>query len=219
LGGLAYRALYWVLDEQLDAHFMSGLIDGFKGGWDGDKATVIMIAQAAVSPIETAKAIGGFLKECTTAISNGGITRILDTLRQGLRNLSLPTVGQTAYYTGVLIGFLFEQLLVTVAIIAATKGMAALVVVVGKYLQGIAWMASLAVKVQKFLKSLAYALNGLKNVTTDSKAARATITWLKEAGTVVDDIWTKYPKPKRSWKRPASLPMSARKLQNERCIG
>jgi len=194
LGGLTFRALYSLLEQNLDTALLKGLIEGFHDGWTGDKDTVVMIGKAAISPLETAKAIGGFVKDFIAGLQqSGGITAIFKVLFDKLQQITLPTAGQVAYYTGYIVGFLFEQVLATVAIAVVTGGIGAVVAKAASLLKGVTWLASLAKRALSLLRSLAYALDGARQVLVDSKAARATLTWLKEIGTVVDDLWKLYP--------------------------
>jgi hypothetical protein len=194
LGGLTFRALYWLLEQNLGTELLKGLVEGFHDGWEGDKAAVVMIGKAAASPLETAKAIGGFVKDFVSGLSqSGGITAIFKTLFDKLQQLELPTVGQVAYYTGYLLGFLFEQVVATVAIAIITGGIGALVAKAATLLKGVTWLANLTQKTLSLLRSLAKALEGAKQVIVDSRVARATLAWLKEIPTVVDDIWRLYP--------------------------
>ncbi len=194
LGGLTFRALYWLLEQNLGTELLKGLVEGFHDGWEGDKAAVVMIGQAAASPLETAKAIGGFVKDFVSGLSqSGGITAIFRTLFDKLQQIQLPTVGQVAYFTGYVCGFLFEQVLVAVAIGVVTGGIGALVAKAATLLKGVTWLASMAKRAQSLLRSLAYALDGAKQVVVDSKVARSTLAWLKELGPVVDDLWAIYP--------------------------
>jgi hypothetical protein len=194
LGGLTFRALYWLVEQNLGAELLKGLVEGFHDGWQGDKDAVVMIGKAAISPIETAKAIYGFVKDFISGLSqSGGITAIFNTLFEKLQQIELPTVGQVAYYTGYICGFLFEQVVATVAIGIITGGIGALVAKAATLLKGVTWLANFAQKTLSLLRSLAKALEGAKQVIVDSKVARATLAWLKEIPHVVDDIWRLYP--------------------------
>ena len=194
LAGLTFRAVYWLLEQNLHGELLRGLVAGFNDGWTGDKDTVVMIGQAAASPLETAKAVAGFVKDFVGWLGqSGGITGIFKMLLEKLQQISLPTLGQAAYYTGYLVGFLFEQVLAALAIAVVTGGIGALVAKAASLLRGVTWLASLARRTQALLRSLAYALDGAKQVLVDSRVARTTLGWLKEIGPVVDDLWKIYP--------------------------
>lgn len=193
LGALTYRAVRKLIDDTLDVALLRGIVEGFRDSWEGDRQMVALLGQVLTSPRESAKAFASFMSEFVARVrEGGGVSGMISALFSGLYSVSFTIAGQPAYYAGYLIGFLFEQVVVTVALAAATLPIGAAIARAATLIRGAAWVASLAPRLQKLARSVGYVMKTV-NAAADTRAAKAAVTWVKELGPDLDNLWTKYP--------------------------
>ncbi len=215
LGGLTFRAVYWMLNVQYRAELLNGLFEGFMEAWEGDKQAAVMLGKALASPKETALAVGQFFKDVVSKFEQaGGFKGIVNALLAKLQSITLPTEGQLAYYTGYLTGFVVEQLMLALALAAVTEGIGAVLAKVGQLLvAGASWVGRLAQRSQVLARSLAYVLDGAKATAQDVRAfSSATLKWIKGLGSVIDELWAKYPNAGKLLQRAGQVAAASRDL-------
>ena len=128
--GLTVRAVLGLLllTDHLRAEMIKGVIAGFKDGIESDIEGVQLIAQVFTrDPRETARAIWEFGQSVLAALTEADWRGIYTTVLQLDIDFEPPTLvdiihllEKGAYYTGYIVGFLAEQIVVAILLAKAT---------------------------------------------------------------------------------------------------
>ncbi len=201
--GLSVRALLGLLafNQVLSGFALLGALDGLKDGFESDIAAVELIGKTFTQdPRETAKAIWEFGRSLLAALSDLDVRQVLTTALNAAGSGVRYTLDDVAYlmtrgsyYTGYIIGFLAEQIVVTIILAKLTVVIGAAVQKAALLIKGAAWVGTLSRIVVNVVKTLIFWFNKLSEIGV-AKQARKVLLLLWEQRELVDQLWLRYPK-------------------------
>ncbi len=201
---LIYRAAVNLFGFEVKANIelIKGIWDGFVGSLKADGQFVADVYNVLRHPDQLSKKFHEFWSAWTAlkdGLSKVSLTAVVQGVLALAKNVHLPPIDieallvRGAYFGGYVIGWMIEQVVITVIIGALTFGAGVVARVVTAFVRAGLEVFGLAARLVKILQTALYFFAKLATLVTESRFARGSIELLQSAGELIEKLWTKYP--------------------------
>jgi hypothetical protein len=191
--------------RKINVEFALGFYKGLKFGAAGEVDTVRQAI--GVGQLVYENGIGGAAKKAAekftsswNELKNFDLPALLRALVMEAGGSNLPPLdpvlllSTAAYWGGFLVGFVVEQVAVTLILAGITVGVGALIAKAITIIKGANFIIQLGKRIQGFIKAMAFFVSKLAELGASRAIGRELMDMLRASGEAIELFWAKYPK-------------------------